>query len=355
MSRDNILSDASPCSRHFLYNHILAFLQAFILRHLFLLFPALTCGCSDKALPSDLTIETPVVSTNSVSSNGIEISDCGSALDIFTFENDRLGRLDSYKRIEEYDGNMANIESTGGSKRVFFCLNGQRGRYDWSDICSYWSLDKIYVNLEKERADRPTMTGECICNAGESSISTEMKALICEIKIERISCDFSGTSYATSTLRNVRAYLINVSATCPILYNQYYRPIRIINVETLNPLEVKEFTDPSNIISKISVALGKQSIFPDIRFICYPNNGDDKTASSQCTRLVIEGEIEGNTYYWPITVNNGLIERNKSYSYDIQIKRKGVTDPNTPIDTKDLDFVMNILPWTEAEEYGVIF
>ena len=71
--------------------------------------------------------------------------------------------------------------------------------------------------------------------------------------------------------------------------------------------------------------------------------------------------MDGLTYYWPITVNpneqedQGGVHRGCSYIYDIVIRRKGVTDPSTPIDMTNSNFNLEILPWKEKKDYGILF
>ena len=73
-------------------------------------------------------------------------------------------------------------------------------------------------------------------------------------------------------------------------------------------------------------------------------------------RLVIEGKIDGTTYYWPLTAGGEMgIERNMTYNYNILIRRKGTTDPDTPVEPKDIDIELNIKTWTEKENYQVRF
>ena len=68
---------------------------------------------------------------------------------------------------------------------------------------------------------------------------------------------------------------------------------------------------------------------------------------------MIEGKIGSDIYYWPIGL--GTLDRGKRYSYNILIRRKGVSDPDTVIDPADLEFNFRIKPWTEKEEYQVLF
>ena len=59
------------------------------------------------------------------------------------------------------------------------------------------------------------------------------------------------------------------------------------------------------------------------------------------------------TYYWPINVKD--IERNCRYVYDIVIRRKGTSDPDTPINLDECTVQYDIKPWEEKEECRIRF
>ena len=329
-------------------------LPARIPGHLLTLFPAIFYGCSTEILPESSFPLQAVPKVEVMIKNHVQILE-GSTLDILTFENDRFRRLDSYKRVENFDSTEGIVESTGGDKIMFFCLNAQRERLDWADISSYWSLGKIYCDLELERMDRLTMTGQCTGLAGEESLSTHLEPLACMTRIDRINCDFGGTTYSSKRLKNVKAYLINVNATYEIGAENSQSSQRMVNVEMFNQIDVNGFIEKENIMSEISDEVGKEWVYPKACFLCYPNTGDDTSPSSQMTRLVIEGRVGDETYYWPININGGKVERNNCYAYSITIRRKGVTDPNIPIDVVETDIIMTRSPWIENEEYVVGF
>ena len=350
MSRGNVHLHSVKCHKF----HLRFFLPARFLGQLLLLFPAMSNGCTPMMLPENVEQAHLATEYRTIFTARTPVPE-GSTLDILTFEDDQFYRLDSYKRIEDFYNSEAIVESTGGPKRVVFCLNGQRDRYDWADISSYSSLSKIHFDLEKERTDRLTMTGECLCQAGSRGDSVSFSPLACQVRIGSLSCDFSGTPYSSARIRNARAYLINVNATTGLIHNRYADGERIINVEMLNMADVANFSHQENILRDISGELGRSPIHLDARFLCYPHAGDDSSPATQCTRLVIEGEIDSETYFWPINIGGGEIIRKNAYTYDILIKRKGVSDPNVPISVQDADIKMTIMPWTEKTEYGVSF
>ena len=313
--------------------------------------PALICGCSEEIHHQEL-LSTALTKTSLNPSVSLK----ESTLDIFAFENDRHKRLDAYQRMENIISGTVGISSTSGEKIFFLCLNGQKAKYDWGIISSYSSLRDIYCDLEKETYLSHTMTGEIRTTAGKQAKSVAISPLASNVAIETLGYDFSGTPYSGSTITDTKVYLTNVSASCPLLYTDGSRPTRIINTGCLNLDDIQSFKEPEIIVREIPDIPGMKTIHPDISLLCYPNPAIEESPGSPHTRLVIEGTIDSQVYYWPITINKGMgIGRGERYTYDILIRRKGVTDPDIPIDDARIDIRLSIKPWTEKEEYSVDF
>ena len=346
-------------SHTFLSHFILYF--SMILRNLHLapvpgylltMVPAMICGCSGDKLH-----EAPVRHNNVILSSSHDYKTAGgSTLDIFAFENDRLKKLDSYQRIEDFEGNHVVLSSTGGEKIFFLCADGQRKRYEWSDISSYHSLGDVYCHLEHETHERRVMTGEAVSVAGDRTDAVLLKPLTSEIVLKAICCDFSGTPYARSVIRDMKAYITNVNASYPLLHTENSPAIRIINMGMLTSSDLRQFRSKDIIMQEIAAEVDRTTIYPDACFLCYPNTPEYESPGSPFTRLVIEGKIDSHTYYWPMTVNAPEgITRGCRYVYDIFIRRKGVTDPDIPVDPTSIDIKMSIRKWNKIEEYSVGF
>lgn len=335
------------------FSCLLSFLYRHIPWHTFALIPGFfsylfLSGCCPDALPEADSFHSTHASFISAHNN----PSSGSALDIFAFENDRLRRLDSYQRTDGFEGNTAYASSTTGPKIFFFCLSSGISRYEWADMNSYGSLSKVRIDLENETRECLTRTGECRIDDGEDAKEVILKPLVAQIRLDRISCDFSGTPYAGQNITDVMAYLTNVNATYGLMGSGTRGPERIINQGMLKPGDLKTFRDQGLVFAELTENLGTASVRPDINFLCFPNSGND-VIGSPCTRLVIEGKIDGMTYYWPINVKD--IERNCRYVYDIVIRRKGTSDPETPINLDACTVQYDIKPWEEKEEYRIRF
>ena len=69
-------------------------------------------------------------------------------LDIFTFDTEGAGYLDSYQHLDSPSGPDIELRSQNGVRNVFICMNGQRSVYDWAIVNSMQSLDNIHIELK---------------------------------------------------------------------------------------------------------------------------------------------------------------------------------------------------------------
>lgn len=329
---------------------------------LFLILPALLYGCTalEETYLPEVPPESPPITAEIATMKIPSYTDI-ETLDIFTFNDDRQERLDSYQRFEntDYESRIHDIASCSGNKTVILLANSRTDRYEWADINCRKSLEAKVFDLESETHDNPVMSGCHIFDAG-IPFSCELKPLSAEIILRSIKCDFSGESYAGDSLQDVRVYLTNVSASCRILPEENNAPIRIINSGMLNEDDVSRFSAPEIICQRIKSAVGANRIFPGIRLLAYPNCLSAEHVGAPYTRLVVEGRIRGKTYYYPIAVNrpgtDGFgIRRGQCYTYDLTIRKAGLTDPDGIIDDKYMEMNMEIMKWEEKDWYEIGF
>lgn len=332
---------------------------------LLLIFPALLLGCNAPEILQEATFtgtghEEPVkVAVRSESKGHIE------SMDIFVFNNDILQRLDCYQRFGEMSEGIISVASRKGAKKVAVCANSGRERNEWKGINSLEALHRTVADLENEQRGRLLMSAEADIMPGNGTghaTPIYLKKLAAEIVLQSISCDFSGKPYEGEKLENVKIYLTNVNASCKIMSSGTTSPERIINAGGLNLLDMEKFADRELVMHILDHDVGPRAHKEDISLICYPNCGTEEGPGTPFTRLVIEGQVGKETWYWPIDINrssddnggNG-VERNCQYIYDINIRRKGSSDPDIPAKAEDLDIKFEIREWDRKQEYDVQF
>lgn len=285
-----------------------------------------------------------------------------SHIDIFTFRDDDLMRLDSYQRTDEINEDHMEVRSQNGKKIVFICANSRKDIYDWAEINSMTALSMIQSELAEEDRERPVMTGSGKTETGgKVPYIIELSPLVSEIRVRSIRCDFSGMSYEGEKIRNPKIYLTNVNARCPLAEDGKTSLSHIINAGCLVPEDLAGFHDPGIIYQDLGIPIGSTPFNAGISLLCYPNTSLQEGPGTPFTRLVIEGELEGRTYWWPIDINRAKgtsdpgIHRNCSYVYDLVIRRKGSDSPDKTVGIQDMDMEMEVITWNEKEEYSVEF
>lgn len=319
------------------------------------LLPAFLYGCNvPQALPS--AQRGAVTKVMATSSQG-QINE----LDIFVFNDDKMQRLDSYQKVTDPLSWNHELISGSGDRIITVCANSSKCVEDWFSISSMSSLEEMTASLEEEDRRSPKMNGSAwisdLHDNGHASIT--LSPIFSIVKVNSIRCDFSRRPYAGERLEDVKVYLTNVNAECRILDKEDILPIRIINAGRLHEEDLRMFPDPSILTDQINENIGPAAVYPGIEFICYPNNSTAEGPGTPFTRLVIEGKVQGETFYWPLNINRDDggygVGRNERYVYDITINRKGTKDPDIPVRTEDMDISFKIEKWNEKEEYAVIF
>jgi hypothetical protein len=281
------------------------------------------------------------------------------SIDAFIFNDDKLRRIDSYQRNTELSGEEILIGSCSGNKVAILCANAPWEKLEWKDIHSFNKVASIRVNLEDEVREHPVMCATTHLNAGDGTAVT-LERLTSEVELRSIRCDFSGKPYEGESITDVKMYLTNVNASCSIAPEGEYKIERIINHGGLIPEDVINMINVNTITDTLET-INPSYTYPGVRLLCYPNIASEETMGTPFTRLVIEGKIQGETWYWPININRDCgtdhegIERNMRYIYDITIKSKGTKDPNTPIVTEMAETIFKTERWEEKEPYYVVF
>ena len=317
--------------------------------------PALLYGCSGPEQLQAPLSETTFNVTMTRSNGQIDEAD------IFVFKDDRLQKLDCYQKISRPKLWNEKVVSSYGDGIIAICANSGRTSSDWAFVSSLPSLEETTRSIEDESLTSPFMCGMGKIQAGESNrkISVYLRPLFSIVELRSLACDFSERPYSGERLSDVKIYLTNVNAVCRIFEEGEILPSRIINAGRLCKDDMDMFEDPSLLFREIKGEVGKNAVHPGISLICYPNNSREESPGTPFTRLVIEGKLSGQTFYWPIDLNrenrgNG-ISINEKYIYDIRLTRKGSSDPDTPVKTEAIDIKFKIEKWKEREDCTITF
>ncbi len=317
------------------------------------LLPAILYGCACPIAENE-NMETEVKITVPYT----KASEKAECIDVLIFNDDRMQKLDTYQRFGRTDLLKIKVGSSVGGKLMTVALNSGKEPYNWTGILSRSSLGEVYVNLEDETLAYPVMSGEGRIQAG-IPISLRVQRLSSEVFLRSLGCSFTGKGYENEVLKNIRVYLTNVNAEAPLFTEETYLPRRLVNKGGLDMSDISDFREPDILMRELEFDILDATVNTDIRLRCFPNEAAEESLGAAFTRLVIEGEIAGETYYWPIDINRGHggkgISRNCRYIFDILITSLGHRDPDTPIETSEAEIKMEIEPWEEKDDYGVRF
>lgn len=306
---------------------------------------------------------------SSVHESGVKTHSSGYTADnlhVFTYNRDSLQRLDSYQRFGKNEGNTVDICSRTGEKTIVLCGNCHYDRFAWQAIQSFGKLGDLTFKIENENPMSP-LSSFITCTDKDGGIlggTPQLQPFLSEISVDEISVDFSGKSYCGKPLTDIRIYLTNLNADITLTQQEFDRPRRIVNHGSLNDEDMLNFLHPSMIYRNIGDIADGEQVMAGLKLYCYPNTSAEESAGSPFTRLVIEGKVNGHTYYYPINVNrpqaymNGTgkgVERNYRYSYKIEIRRTGMEDPDIPVVAGQLSTSIQTEPWKEKPEYDIAF
>lgn len=346
------IKDAKDMKKIF-HKSILAFCRGISVSCLLIIpvFSSIQCSNAVADIPDDIN---PGISTaNFILKSSSDATNKLKSLEVFVYMKDGKNSLDVYQKYEDVLlTDSIRVSSTYGDRIVVFLANHKTRDYKWSEVGRLANLKEMLIGLEGESFDYPVMTS-IIDIPARSVVDYQIKLnpLTCKVILKSISCDFSSTNYPHEKMKNVRVYLTNVNADSRVDPSTA-TACRFINLGGFHSDDMDTFLTPQILCRNLLGEVGNSVRALDYEFLCYPNLSLEDSLGSAFTRLVIECEIDGKTWYYPINVASGLkMEAGAVYSYEVKIKRKGNSNPDDPISIDKLEINLNVVKWEEKDEY----
>lgn len=280
-----------------------------------------------------------------------------NTLDIFVFHADgeNAGELDAYKRFTAADG-ISNLQmkATTGNKQIYAVANAHRA--DWKGIVSLTQFQAITTSLQQDDVKNFIMTGEVkVVLQVATTVSFSLSRLASRICVNGIKTSFAGTPYEGLQLSNVKAWLINAHSIKNVHDGAISGNV-ILNHKKLVTTDVNACKMSGMLYDAITPPIGDGGYSTSHYFYAYENTLESETAENRFTRLVIQADLNGKTYYYPVNINqdgygyvpgNGHkgVKRNTSYEVNVTILRPGSTDPDKPVEHGALGVTLNVLNW----------
>ncbi len=281
-------------------------------------------------------------------------------LELFVFRADGedAGVLDAYKKLSAEElVSLSGIEmrTTTGKKVIYAVANSHDE--DWSSVKSLSDFQKMMASLQKEDEEDLVMVGSVEETLKvTTSVTISVSRLVAKINLKVVRTDFSGTPYEGMPLENVKVYLTNVRGSKSYASGDEGTSPLILNSKGLSAGDVSGCKNGKILYAELPDDVDNVSRDFDCRFYCYENMIGAESNDAKFTRLVIEGELNGKKYYYPININReGFgyssdsdhygIRRNTSYYLDVTICRPGSTDPDEVLEYGTLTASVNVKDW----------
>lgn len=260
---------------------------------------------------------------------------------VFIFRED--GSLDAYTCSEA--SSDVKISCTTGRRSVKAIVNAPA----LSGISRLADLQKSMSSLSDNTLTSFVMTGskELDVNA-DQAIQLNVSRIAARLAVEKVSVAFTSQAYRNMDMKIRRIYAVNVagnasydlSAAPSVWYNK-----RAYESSAADALVIDTATDGA-------ISEDKPYTTPSF-FYVYPNptehDSQAEEFSARHTRIVVETELGGTTYYYPITIGN--IARNKKYTVTgLTITRPGSIDPDVPVTISECSFSISVNDWEEGSE-----
>lgn len=294
--------------------------------------PVVTVSCLKEGVPEQDTY-LACSSNIFITRSGIPSFNM-NGIDSFVYFDNDPGRLDSYSSCGWPANGIVSVPSTSGERKVVIVGNCPRDRLAYEDIMSYESLQGVMCELSDEDPSSPIMSAQTRIVAGKGGGVT-LIPLMARIRISRFSVDLRGRPYEDMTLRDLRAYLINVNGRYPLLPSEG----RISSSAIYNYGCLEENGPGASLL--LSNRVEGATLY------CYPCTVEE---GSPTTKLVIEGKLGGTTYYYPIVISETGIQRGCCYDFKIKITRTGMTDPDMVLNPGAAEVDMTLNGWNEYDE-----
>lgn len=257
-------------------------------------------------------------------------------LQVFVFDHN--GMLEAYAHE---DRNSVSLSCSSGNKEVVALVNER----PLEDVVSLTDLKGRTSFLSDNSIGSMVMEGkETIQMRASTSMSLPVSRLASRITISGISVDFELDQHDSQPFQIKSIYLLNVAGdrtyltpTKPGLWhNKVFRESGTPPVAEINLTDVYvDAGTPYNVVHHL---------------YCYPNpTSSDESGgvwTPRKTRLVVEAELGGKKYYYPVTLKD--LQSNTAYTVKMKITRPGSSQPDKPVDSQTASFTVSVAPWEDG-------
>lgn len=287
-------------------------------------------------------------------------------LDVFIFDA-TSGELEGYNAFTSSQLTSLSdlsIKTKTGSKHIYAVANASQAT--WSGIVSESQFLAVQKLLREDNYQSFVMSGSVNTTITEScNVDITIQRLAARVVLNSVKTAFAGTPYEGKQLENVKVYLTNVNGNVLIGNGNLPSSVTVLNSGGYVAADNSSFATAGALYDAVGTVNDTGHSTPHY-FYCYQNTLAEETSSKKFTRLVVEGTLNGTTYYYPININRENygwtsaidhkgIKRNRSYTYNITILRPGSTDPDDVVDLTTFSLDVTIDDWDIVPTSNVEF
>lgn len=276
---------------------------------------------------------------------------------VFVFRDDN-GKVDASGYFGTMDAGgscSVDLNCTVGKRHIWVLVN-TAGDYTLQ-IEDEQSLKALYTELKDNSKNALFMVGSDLnanLNEGACTVNIGVKRLAATIVLQNLTIDMESKSYRKpGVFKLQKVYLLNVCARTSIS-----EPDNVSGTITEDYwyARLSEETDSSrkglvsdDLATPVLVDNGS-SHSTSYTFYAYPNKCPHSVTtpfSPRATLLVVEAELDGEKYYYPLSFEK--LESNHRYAVSITIKRPGSKNPYEPVLYSAASTSITVDDWDEGD------
>lgn len=289
---------------------------------------------------TEIVVRVPQIATKA-SSTLADNENSVKTLQVYVF-NSNGTKLESYASTT---GTEATVKVAVGDKMIAAVVNAA----SITDATSLAVLkNKVSMLTDNSTAGGFVMFGETTKTVTSgSTVDVAVSRLVARVVLSKITNKIDLPQYQNETMKIKGVYLVNAVGKTNL--GSSYDPQAS---DYLNK-KVRENGTPTllgGLFSQAAPVALNGSYSTQTRMYSCPNNASSDSQadawSKRFTRVVVEVEFAGETWYYPITLDRGL---QASYSYEIPelvITRLGSTSPDLPLVIGSVTYKISVNPWT---------
>ena len=294
-----------------------------------------------------VSLEVVISSSETTKVSGVGGNEEKAVSDYQVLVYDMSSRMLEAFALPQPSAETVTLKCTTGPKEIVVLANAP----DVTSIVSYDAFVATSSYLSNNSVGKLVMEGSVAyeITSALNSVIVNIKRAVAKVVLDKITVDFESGTYDNMDFVLKDVYLTNVAGEKKYLaqgqvpalwYNKIYRTsVTEVDALVYGSLGDTKLQNPSEYAEKH-------------HFYCYPNPCKDDTFSSEWsprpTRLVIEAELGGKLYYYPVSLP--VLLQNTRYLVSLRIARPGATSPEQDMDRHDATFTINIEEWEAGDD-----